>query len=182
MADKFLDGAGLNTVKEWVKSVASKVSFSRDQASGTKIGTITIDSVSTDIYAPSGSSVTVDSALSTTSENPVQNKVITNTLRGLLYSTHKQIISSSTTIASKSETDLITVATDTIAGYTPIFVSPRNSGGASLHFRRLYLDGTDIKFNIGNASSSSVSTSAAYVNVLYARNDSITNNADITSY
>lgn len=46
---------------------------------GTQIGKITIDGVETILYAPNGGggSVTVDSALSTTSVNPVQNKVIT---------------------------------------------------------------------------------------------------------
>lgn len=44
---------------------------------GTQIGKITIDGVETILYAPtSGGSITVDSALSATSENPVQNKVI----------------------------------------------------------------------------------------------------------
>lgn len=46
---------------------------------GTEIGKITIDGVETILYAPNGGggSVTVDSALSTESENPVQNKVVT---------------------------------------------------------------------------------------------------------
>lgn len=46
---------------------------------GTQIGKITIDGVETILYAPNGGggSITVDSALSATSENPVQNKVLT---------------------------------------------------------------------------------------------------------
>lgn len=45
---------------------------------GTQIGKITIDGVETILYAPNGGgSVTVDSALSAISENPVQNKVVT---------------------------------------------------------------------------------------------------------
>lgn len=45
---------------------------------GTQIGKITIDGVETILYAPNGGgSVTVDSALSAESENPVQNKVVT---------------------------------------------------------------------------------------------------------
>ena len=45
---------------------------------GTQIGKITIDGVETILYAPNGTggSITVDSALSTESENPVQNKAI----------------------------------------------------------------------------------------------------------
>lgn len=45
---------------------------------GTQIGKITIDGTETILYAPNGGggSITVDSALSTESENPVQNKAI----------------------------------------------------------------------------------------------------------
>lgn len=49
---------------------------------GTEIGKITIDGVETILYAPNGGggSITVDSTLSTESENPVQNKVVTTEL------------------------------------------------------------------------------------------------------
>lgn len=49
---------------------------------GTQIGKITIDGVETILYAPNGGggSITVDSTLSTESENPVQNKVVTTEL------------------------------------------------------------------------------------------------------
>lgn len=49
---------------------------------GTQIGKITIDGVETILYAPNGGggSITVDSELSTESENPVQNKVVTTEL------------------------------------------------------------------------------------------------------
>lgn len=43
---------------------------------GTQIGKITIDGVETILYAPTASAITVDDALSDTSENPVQNKVV----------------------------------------------------------------------------------------------------------
>ncbi len=43
---------------------------------GTQIGKITIDGVETILYAPTASAITVDSELSATSENPVQNKVV----------------------------------------------------------------------------------------------------------
>lgn len=48
---------------------------------GTRIGKITIDGVETILYAPNGGgSIAVDSTLSTESENPVQNKVVTTEL------------------------------------------------------------------------------------------------------
>lgn len=43
---------------------------------GTQIGKITIDGTETILYAPTASAITVDNALSDTSENPVQNKVV----------------------------------------------------------------------------------------------------------
>jgi len=86
-----------------------------------------------------------------------------------VLTTYKQVISSSTSISSGSATSTLTVACDAIAGYTPIFVSPRNSGHNAAHFRLLYLDGTDIKVQIGNASASSITVSSAYVNVMYVR-------------
>ena len=50
---------------------------------GTHIADISVNGKKTELYAPTGgggTSVTVDSELSTTSENPVQNKVITQAL------------------------------------------------------------------------------------------------------
>lgn len=52
---------------------------------GTHIADISVNGEKTELYAPTGgggTSVTVDSELSTTSENPVQNKVITQALNG----------------------------------------------------------------------------------------------------
>lgn len=43
---------------------------------GTQIGKITIDGTETILYAPTASAITVDSELSATSKNPVQNKVV----------------------------------------------------------------------------------------------------------
>lgn len=43
---------------------------------GTQIGKITIDGTETILYAPTASTITVDDALSATSENPVQNKIV----------------------------------------------------------------------------------------------------------
>ena len=65
---------------------ADKTSLASKQdklVSGTNIKTINDQSIlgSGNISIESGTSITVDSALSATSENPVQNKVITNTLQ-----------------------------------------------------------------------------------------------------
>ena len=52
---------------------------------GTHIADISVNGEKTELYAPTGgggTSVTIDSELSTTSENPVQNKVITQALNG----------------------------------------------------------------------------------------------------
>lgn len=53
---------------------ADAVSWSQTQATGTKIATVTINGTDIDIYVPS--LPTVDSAMSSSSENAVQNKVI----------------------------------------------------------------------------------------------------------
>lgn len=94
----------------------------------------------------------------------------------LLYR-NKQVISSSTTIAARSATSNITVNADVIDGYTPVFVSPRNTGNQSTHFRYCYLNTVgqakngQIVVALGNPSASSVTVSSAYVNVLYAKNE-----------
>ena len=96
-------------------------------------------------------------------------------LGGAIISTYKQVISSSTTISAASATSTITVACDAISGYTPILATPRNAGSNVAHFRTLYLDGTDIKVQIGNASASSTTISSAYVNVLYVKDELVGN-------
>ena len=66
------------------KADKSSLASKQDKlVSGTNIKTINNQSIlgSGNISIESGTSITVDSALSTTSENPVQNKVITNTLQ-----------------------------------------------------------------------------------------------------
>ena len=78
------NGLMSNTDKSKLDSVsanANKTLYSQLLGSGTKIGSITVDGVVSDIYAPTPSAtVTVDSTLSSTSTNPVQNKIITNAL------------------------------------------------------------------------------------------------------
>lgn len=98
---------------------ADSVSFTRSLASGTKMGTITINGVSTDLYcnndtnttydvvttsanglmsksdkskldgvANGATAVTVDSSLSSTSHNPVQNRVINTALNSKADANH----------------------------------------------------------------------------------------------
>lgn len=52
---------------------ADAVSWSQATQSGTKVATITINGTDIDVYVPT---VTIDSAMSSSSENAVQNKVI----------------------------------------------------------------------------------------------------------
>ena len=64
----------LQTKLNGIFAEATKVQWNQTQNSGTKIATITInDNAAVDVYVPT---VTVDSAMSSSSENPVQNKVI----------------------------------------------------------------------------------------------------------
>lgn len=61
----------------------TSVVVDRFVSAGTHIADISVNGEKTELYAPTGgggASVTVDSELSTTSENPVQNKVITQAL------------------------------------------------------------------------------------------------------
>ena len=64
----------LQTKLNGIFAEATKVQWNQTQNSGTKIATITInDNAAVDVYVPT---VTIDSAMSSSSENPVQNKVI----------------------------------------------------------------------------------------------------------
>lgn len=61
-----------------IPSVPS-VSVTQKLTSGTEIGSIKVGSTTTKLYAPT-SAITIDDALSSTSTNPVQNKIINNAL------------------------------------------------------------------------------------------------------
>lgn len=66
----------LKTKLDGIQANASAVSWSQVQQTGTKIATITINGTDTDVYVAPGQSITIDSQMSDSSENPVQNKVI----------------------------------------------------------------------------------------------------------
>lgn len=75
LTDALLTDITNNTTKlANIHEGANKTSASQVITSGTKIATITIDDTPIDIYAPAG--LSVDSEMSDTSENAVQNKVI----------------------------------------------------------------------------------------------------------
>ena len=88
--------------------------FQDKLVSGTNIKTINNQSLlgSGNINISGGGSVTVDDALSTTSENPVQNKVITNSLNGKSDTGHTHTISNITDYPTV-ETENITVTSAT---------------------------------------------------------------------
>lgn len=66
--------SALKTKLEGISTGATATSFTQTLQSGTKIGEITIDGTTINIYSPASS--TPDSAMSDVSENAVQNKVI----------------------------------------------------------------------------------------------------------
>lgn len=74
------EAATPSAVKQAYDLAASKsiVSFSPTLLSGTKLGTITINNTSTDLYCETPQSITVDSSVSKSSTNPVENQAITN--------------------------------------------------------------------------------------------------------
>ena len=80
-----LEGYLTETEASETYATKEQVSSKQDQlVSGTNIKTVNGQSLlgNGNIDITSGGTITVDSALSTTSENPVQNKVITNALNG----------------------------------------------------------------------------------------------------
>lgn len=55
---------------------ADSVTWQQLQQSGTKVAVITINGTAIDIYIPTSQAITIDDAMSDSSTNPVQNKVI----------------------------------------------------------------------------------------------------------
>lgn len=98
---------------------------------------------------------------------------VTSLISGALQVQSLRIITSSTTIAAGGHTSDTTVTPTAITGYTPILATPRNTGGdGMLNFYKLYMDSSHkVVFSLANPRTSSVTFSAAYVNVLYVKND-----------
>lgn len=59
---------------------------------GTQIGKITIDGTETILYAPTASEIAVDTELSATSENPVQNKIVNEALENKMDTSLETLI------------------------------------------------------------------------------------------
>lgn len=74
---KTYDGSTAQTIT--ASDIGANVTVTQKLTSGKEIGSITVGTTTTKLYAPT-SSVTIDDALSTTSTNPVQNKIINNAL------------------------------------------------------------------------------------------------------
>ena len=55
---------------------ADAVSWNQIQASGTKVAEVTINGTTIDIYIPTSTAITIDTEMSDSSTNPVQNRVI----------------------------------------------------------------------------------------------------------
>ena len=66
----------LKTKLDGIATSATATSFTQTLQSGTKIGEITINGTTVNIYAPTPQGITIDTQMSDTSENAVQNKVI----------------------------------------------------------------------------------------------------------
>ena len=98
---------------------------------------------------------------------------VASLISGALQVQSLQIISSSTTIAAGGNTGDKTVTPTAISGYTPILATPRNTGGNGMvNFYKLYMDTNHrVVFSLANPRTSSVTLSAAYVNVLYIKNE-----------
>lgn len=89
-ADIAVINGNMNIIDTKMKEIDDKtnnnsVEWNQLVNSGTKIAEITVGENKKDVYAPAGggATITVDAELSTESENPVQNKVITAELNGL---------------------------------------------------------------------------------------------------
>ena len=63
MATKYLDNTGLSyfwgKIKTYVQNNRTSVTVTQTVSSGTKIGSVSVDGVSTDLYAPSSSGTLV---------------------------------------------------------------------------------------------------------------------------
>lgn len=68
--------SALKTKLEGISAGATATSYTQTLAEGTKIGEITIDGTTINVYAPTPQGITIDTQMSDVSENAVQNKVI----------------------------------------------------------------------------------------------------------
>lgn len=121
---------------------------------GIKVGSgLTIDS-STGVLTATGTSVTIDSAMSNTSTNPVQNKVITETFEALSVSYETPGTVNTTSIYEMNTTGSVTAGTAT----TPAQINVQKFSGGS--FTRGAFSGGS--FTQGNDSFTPASLSSGF--------------------
>ena len=106
IAEITVDGTTYQLYAPTSGSSGSTVTAEATLIEGTQIGKITIDGVETILYAPTASPITVDSELSATSINPVQNKAIAEEFQK--YANGTKVVAKATeantaTTASNSE-------------------------------------------------------------------------------
>ena len=103
MTDINIDG-----IVTWLKNW-----FQEKLVSGTNLKTINNQSLlgAGNINISGGGSITVDDALDTTSENPVQNKVITNAMNGKSNTGHTHTLSNISDLTVEEKTITVTSAT-----------------------------------------------------------------------
>lgn len=68
--------SALKTKLEGIQTGATAVAWTQTQQTGTKIAEITINGVSTDVLVAPGQTITIDTEMSDSSTNAVQNRVI----------------------------------------------------------------------------------------------------------
>lgn len=83
IAEITVDGTTYQLYAPTSGSSGSTVTAEATLTEGTQIGKITIDGVETILYAPTASPITVDSELSATSENAIQNKAVDAAVKNL---------------------------------------------------------------------------------------------------
>ena len=123
---------------------------------GIKVGTgLTIDS-STGVLNATGTSITIDSAMSNTSTNPVQNKVITETFENLSIATNSTGITLNTkSIYQMNTTGSVTAGTAT----TPAQINVQKFSGGSF---------TRGSFSGGSLTMSMDSTDTKKLNITFS--------------
>lgn len=93
---------------------------------------------------------------------------------GAVKTGYVQVITSSTNIAAGGHTNDLSVAIPAITGYTPVMVSPRNTGAQGMiHFYKCYINGSNVVISLANPRTSSVTVTSAYVNLLYVKTDMV---------
>lgn len=119
---------------------SSIVSYNASVATGTEIGSITIDGTTTKIYVPQGQSITIDSTMSSTSENPVQNKVI------------KQYVDDSVAAVTGIAFEVVTSLPATGQTGTIYLVAKSSGSGQNIYTEYIWMASTSTYEQIGDTA------------------------------